>query len=263
MQELQKAFNKKKVDRFIDVDKLSKRSFQTNMEFIQFMKCYWDMHAPNGGGVPDGMAPLADHTANDSAAATAAPSKKAAKEEAAPARAVVGGPRRAPPASKAAAGARDGGAGGAGPSAGATPPAASSAAQQQLALEVTELKLSVENLERERDFYYAKLREVEVMCQNNEGAHHPFLEQASRTTPKAARPEWTMRSPRPPPHPPLLVRPSTLCFASPPPSDVAALIDHLPPPTPCQAQVLEILYKTDDADEFISPEDAQAAVPVA
>ena len=38
-------------------------------------------------------------------------------------------------------------------------------AQQQLALEVTELKLSVENLERERDFYYSKLREVEVLCQ--------------------------------------------------------------------------------------------------
>lgn len=33
---------------------------------------------------------------------------------------------------------------------------------------MTELKLAVENLERERDFYYAKLREVEVMCQNKE-----------------------------------------------------------------------------------------------
>ena len=45
---LQTAFNKKKVDRYIEVDKLTKRSFQYNMEFLQFMKCYWDMHAPAG-----------------------------------------------------------------------------------------------------------------------------------------------------------------------------------------------------------------------
>ena len=49
---LQTAFNKKKIDRYIEVDKLTKRSFQYNMEFLQFMKCYWDMHAPNGEGMP-------------------------------------------------------------------------------------------------------------------------------------------------------------------------------------------------------------------
>jgi len=43
---LQAGFNKKKIDRYIDVDKLTKRSFQFNMEFLQFMKAYWDMHAP-------------------------------------------------------------------------------------------------------------------------------------------------------------------------------------------------------------------------
>ena len=46
---LQTAFGKKKIERYIDVDKLTKRSFQYNMEFLQFMKCYWDMvsHANN------------------------------------------------------------------------------------------------------------------------------------------------------------------------------------------------------------------------
>ena len=75
--------------------------------------------------------------------------------------------------------------------------AASAEQQQQLALEVTELKLSVENLERERDFYYSKLREVEVLCQTNEGQNVPFLQ-----------------------------------------------------------SVLDILYKTDDADEFVTPDEA-------
>jgi len=43
--------------------------------------------------------------------------------------------------------------------------------------EVTELKISVENLERERDFYYAKLREVEVLCQSKEDEQVPFLQE--------------------------------------------------------------------------------------
>ena len=110
------------------MDKLSKRSFQTNMEFIQFMKCYWDMHAPNGGGAPEGSAPLADQTATNDSAAAAAPPKKA-PPPAGPKRVVKPAPPAgAPPAKPAAAGA----------SSGASQPA-SSAAQQQLALEVAEL----------------------------------------------------------------------------------------------------------------------------
>lgn len=84
---LQTAFSKKKIDRYIDVDKLSKRSFQTNMEFLQFMKCYWDMHAPNG----DGAHVLADAQPANEATAAAPPRKQppkyppAAEEKAKPA----------------------------------------------------------------------------------------------------------------------------------------------------------------------------------
>ena len=49
---LQTTFSKKRVDRYIDVDKLSKRSFQTNMEFLQLpwrrrqpsQKCIMKLH---------------------------------------------------------------------------------------------------------------------------------------------------------------------------------------------------------------------------
>jgi len=158
---LQTAFSKKKIDRYIDVDKLSKRSFQFNMEFLQFMKCYWDMHAPNG----DGAHVLADaQPANE--ASTAPPRKQPPKEPATGVKAERGSepPKAAPTGAKRATAAP----------ATKAPPAAAS---QQLAAEVSELKLSVDNLERERDFYYSKLREVEILCQNHEGETNPFLQQ--------------------------------------------------------------------------------------
>ena len=191
---LQTAFSKKRIDRAIEIDKLSKKSFQTNMEFLQFMKCYWDMHAPNGEG--GGMAaPLAEETqaaknavptpekAKPQKPAMAGGAKRAAKPAAKPAEAAGGMPRAAAAAAHGAGGASS---------------AADVAAAQ---MEVTELKLSVENLERERDFYYSKLREVEVLCQAHEGESSPFLH-----------------------------------------------------------EVLEILYKTDEADEFVTPDEAEVAV---
>jgi len=189
---LQTSFSKKKIDRFIDVDKLSKRSFQTNMEFVQFMKCYWDMHAPNANGPNDGA--FANENAQAQSPANEAPAKARAKHEPAASeqeQPKAGAQRKSTNSSAkpSASGAqRESGAAAGG----------SAAAQRQLTLEVTELKMSVENLERERDFYYSKLREVEVLCQNHEEQQVPFLQ-----------------------------------------------------------QVLDILYKTDEADEFIAPDEVK------
>lgn len=36
---------------------------------------------------------------------------------------------------------------------------------QELTEQVTEMKLKVETAERERDFYFDKLRDIEIMCQ--------------------------------------------------------------------------------------------------
>jgi RP/EB family microtubule-associated protein len=175
---LQTAFSKKRVDRFIDVDKLTKKSFQFNMEFLQFMKCYWDMHAPNGTP-PENFEE--NQPANQPSPASAQPpARKAPAAEKKPAT-MSAGAKRAKPQQVEAARASLG-----------APAGAMSSAQQQ---EVNELKESVENLERERDFYYSKLREVEVLCQANEGSQVAFLQ-----------------------------------------------------------EVLEILYKTDDHDEFVTPD---------
>ena len=153
---LQAGFNKKKIDRYIEVDKLTKRSFQFNMEFLQFMKCYWDMHSPAGGG---GGAPADALDQKENVASTgigAPPAREPVAKAPAASRA------RAAPAASHAGGAAAGG------EARAAKAAAAQAADDAKAVEVTELKLHVENLERERDFYYAKLREVEVLCQQKE-----------------------------------------------------------------------------------------------
>jgi RP/EB family microtubule-associated protein len=46
----------------------------------------------------------------------------------------------------------------------------------ELIQQVKVLKLTVEDLEKERDFYFGKLRNIELICQENEGENDPVLQ---------------------------------------------------------------------------------------
>ena len=115
---------------------------QDNLEFLQFSKRYWDQYFP--GGEYDAVGRR--------------------KASGGPASAPVGAPRAA------AGGARRaiGSAGSSGPSRAGAPRAGvgggASAALQQ---ENNALKETVAGLERERDFYFNKLRDIELLVQQD------------------------------------------------------------------------------------------------
>ncbi|OTA98259.1 hypothetical protein M426DRAFT_17577 [Hypoxylon sp. CI-4A] len=137
---LQNTFTKHHVDKPIPVEALIKCKMQDNLEFLQWTKRFWDQYFP--GGDYDAVsrrkgAPLPAGGGGGAGAARAAAGSAAARR---------GGttPTTGPRVPKA-------GAGG----------AASAALLQENAT----LKETVVGLERERDFYFSKLRDIELLIQ--------------------------------------------------------------------------------------------------
>ncbi|EIW70157.1 hypothetical protein TREMEDRAFT_73748 [Tremella mesenterica DSM 1558] len=125
---LQKCFTINKIDKPIPVDKLIKCKMQDNLEFLQWMKKFWDANAPGGGYDALGR--------TGGAAITSGPSSRAPAN-------------RAPPRTSASTAAR-------------SVSSTSNAQLQALTAQVQEMQLHCEGLEKERDFYFDKLRQIEV-----------------------------------------------------------------------------------------------------
>jgi RP/EB family microtubule-associated protein len=112
---------------------------QDNLEFLQFVKQYWDQHFPG---------PEYDPVSRRKGSGSLPPSGGAAPRAAPPAA------RRAPAASNTAA-----------PRTRTPLAAGGGAASAALREENTQLKETVSGLERERDFYFSKLRDIELLIQ--------------------------------------------------------------------------------------------------
>nr|POF17316.1 microtubule integrity protein mal3 [Quercus suber] len=137
---LSNTFRKHSIDRPLHTEQLVKCKMQDNLEFLQWTKRYWDQYYPGGDYDAVGR-------------------RKGAGTPAAPLTGGLGGGRasaaRRPPGSTATgprASSRQMGGGG-GPA---------SAALQAKNTELTE---TVIGLERERDFYFSKLRDIELLIQ--------------------------------------------------------------------------------------------------
>ena len=127
------------------IESLVKCKMQDNLEFLQWTKRYWDQYYP--GGDYDALA-----------------RRKGA-----------GGPTAAPAPSTSSVSSRTSGAGSGAARRGTTPtttpgartarPVTGGAASATVISENTQLKATVEGLERERDFYFSKLRDIELLIQ--------------------------------------------------------------------------------------------------
>jgi len=154
---LQNSFKKMGVDKVIPVERLVKGRFQDNFEFVQWFKKFFD--ANYQGDEYDGAAARAQ---------VGAPPKVGAKPTGVATKTTTRKPtsvstqktRPAPSASRTTSGLGGGGA----------------SEQSQYKRQVEELneklitmEQSLESLERERDFYFEKLRDIELMITNIAG----------------------------------------------------------------------------------------------
>lgn len=138
------TFTKHKIDRIVPVPNLIKCKMQDNLEFLQWSKRYWDQYY--SGGDYDALA-----NRSKTGATPAPPPAVTSRTSGAGAGTARRGttPTTAPVPVRTKWSAGGGGGG------------ANSAA----IAENTQLKETVTGLERERDFYFSKLREIEVLLQ--------------------------------------------------------------------------------------------------
>lgn len=163
---LQDVFNKLKITKHIEVSKLVKGRPLDNLEFMQWMKRYCDSV---DSGLQYNYNPLERREVCKGGRET---SKKSANSQASTKGSTAQRPHsshnarrnevsNANPTNQAAKVAR------AAPSAGNPAPVYEE--------KITELKLSIDSLEKERDFYFAKLRDIEILCQTPEIEHSPIV----------------------------------------------------------------------------------------
>lgn len=156
---LQGSFKKMGVDNNVPVERLVKGRFQDNFEFVQWFKKFFDanydgseydamavrgnepMAGPSGAGVK--KAGVSKPLGVRQPPAARAPARTAAPAKAAAARV----PR---------------------PAAEDKENLADKKRMEEMSVELEEQKVTVAGLEKERDFYFGKLRDIEVLCQENE-----------------------------------------------------------------------------------------------
>ncbi|XP_043102488.1 microtubule-associated protein RP/EB family member 1a isoform X3 [Puntigrus tetrazona] len=157
---IQASFKKMGVSKIIPVDKLVKGKFQDNFEFVQWFKKFFDANYDGKEYDPVAARQGQDMPANQSPAAATA--NKPKKPSSAPQRSATT-PKTAPKTSPAAT-RGTGTAGGGDEEKGA------------LTQMINDLKATIADMEKERDFYFGKLRNIELICQEKEGEGDPTLQ---------------------------------------------------------------------------------------
>ncbi|XP_012214471.1 microtubule-associated protein RP/EB family member 1 isoform X3 [Linepithema humile] len=171
---LQGGFKKMNVDKVIPVDKLIKGRFQDNFEFLQWFKKFFDANYDGReydayearGCIPLGSGVDGTHNLSNPQLVPLPPQSKPPQMQQRHIQQRTIAPRpqqvnkvqppyRPPPKNPAVGNRGDTG------------------KVEELTAQLVELKMSVEGLEKERDFYFGKLRDIEVMCQDCDNSGDP------------------------------------------------------------------------------------------
>ncbi|XP_065206702.1 microtubule-associated protein RP/EB family member 1 isoform X2 [Planococcus citri] len=165
---LQAAFKKMNVDKEIPVDRLIKGRFQDNFEFLQWFKKFFDVNYDgreyDALEARDGIL-LGSEGIVMEAGFHAPPVPKPPVKSMRPPATRPSGMARATPAGRPAASTTSS-------SITRHPPnqhaGRGDAKTDELTQQLMELKTTLDGLEKERDFYFGKLRDIEVLCQEEE-----------------------------------------------------------------------------------------------
>ncbi|KAK0162972.1 hypothetical protein PV327_006696 [Microctonus hyperodae] len=160
---LQGGFKKMNVDKIVPIDRLTKGRFQDNFEFLQWFKKFFDANysgnegydalgmrggEPMGSGgnnVPRGSGMMKRPSPRDP------PAKPIPLHKVQPIRQPV----------------KTGNVGNRG----------DTGRIEELTAQITDLKMMLDGLEKERDFYFGKLRDIELMCQETDDSEQPPIVQ--------------------------------------------------------------------------------------
>ncbi|XP_035912383.1 microtubule-associated protein RP/EB family member 1 isoform X4 [Anopheles stephensi] len=174
---LQAAFKKMNVDKVIPVDKLIKGRFQDNFEFLQWFKKFFDANYDGReydalearGGIMLGQGAIQNELGVGELPTTRIHSRPAASANrgtiVAPTRQMV----QSPPG-------RIGGGGNVNTSKSSSQNSVPNQQIEELTAQMNDMRLNFEGLEKERDFYFSKLRDIEILCQDDEQIQSPFVQ---------------------------------------------------------------------------------------
>jgi RP/EB family microtubule-associated protein len=154
---LQASFKKMGVDKIVPVDKLIKGRFQDNFEFLQWFKKFFD--ANYQGQEYDAMGARGGIEVAGGSGSRMPMAAASNGHSRMPARTAASSIAKSSPANRVPAAPRSKPMGGGG---------ASAAQLEELNAQVLEKNLTIEGLEKERDFYFGKLRDIEVLAQEYE-----------------------------------------------------------------------------------------------
>ncbi|XP_017875925.1 microtubule-associated protein RP/EB family member 1 isoform X2 [Ceratina calcarata] len=173
---LQGGFKKMNVDKVIPVDKLVKGRFQDNFEFLQWFKKFFDANYDGReydayearGCIPLGSGVDGTHNLSNPQLVPLPPQSKQTQiqqkhmqqRNITPHQLVNKAPAHRPQPKPTGVGNRG-----------------DTEKVEELRAQIVELKMSLEGLEKERDFYFGKLRDIEVMCQDCDNGGPPPIVQ--------------------------------------------------------------------------------------